>query len=113
MFRVRDVDPRLRSQRWLADLLIDRSPVGGYPPPAGGILDLETAWRALQENILGFPVGRADAAALLEWTLNFAGLDRFASLPEDARRSIADRLSGAGGPGAGLVMSTAVCRPGI
>jgi hypothetical protein len=107
MFRVRDVDSRLRSQRWLADLLIDRSPVGGYPPPAGGILDLETAWRALQENILGLPVGRADAAALLEWTLDFAGLDRFASLPEDARRSIADRLSGAGGPGAGLMMSTA------
>jgi hypothetical protein len=31
VFRVRDVDSRLRSQRWLADLLVDRAPVGGLP----------------------------------------------------------------------------------
>jgi len=66
-FRVRDVDPRLRAQRWLADLLIERPPVGGYPAAAGGMLDLETAWRAVQEQVLGLTPGRTDAAAVLEW----------------------------------------------
>jgi hypothetical protein len=112
VFRVRDVDSRLRSQRWLADLLIDRAPVGGYPAPASGMLELETAWRALQENVLGLPAGRTDAAALLEWTLDFAGLDRFASLPDDARRAVAERLAGAGGCGAGLVLSAAAAGRG-
>lgn len=112
VFRVRDLDPRLRSQRWLADLLIDRSPVGGYPPAPGGMLDLETAWRALQEQVLGLPAGRTDAAALLEWTQDLTGLDSFEGLPADARRAVVDRLAGAGGPGAALVLSIAASRRG-
>ncbi len=106
-FRVRDVDPRLRGQRWLADLLIDRSPVGGYAPAAGGMLDLETAWRALQEQVLGLPAGRTDAAALLEWTLDVTVLERFVAMPDTARGEVTKRLTGAGGLGAGLVLDTA------
>ena len=51
-FRVRDVDPRLRAQRWLADLLIERVPVGGYPPAAGGTqsADASQAGKALWEG---------------------------------------------------------------
>lgn len=111
-FRVRDVDPRLRAQRWLADLLIERVPVGGYPPAAGGTLDLDTAWRALQEQVLGLPAGRVDATALLEWTLEVTNLDRFASLPDAACRDIAEWLAGAGGPGAGLVLNAAAAGRG-
>jgi hypothetical protein len=111
-FRVRDVDPRLRGQRWLADLLIERAPVGGYAPAAGGTLDLDTAWRAFQEQVLGLPPGRADAAALLEWSLDVARLDRFASMPDATRREVAERLAGAGGPGAGLVLSAAAAGRG-
>ena len=111
-FRVRDVDPRLRGQRWLADLLIDRSPVGGYAPAAGGMLDLETAWRALQEQVLGLPAGRTDAAALLEWTLDVTGLERFVGLHDAARRAVAERLAGAGGPAAGLVLNAAAAGHG-
>ena len=111
-FRVRDVDPRLRAQRWLADLLIERAPVGGYAPAAGGTLDLDTAWRAFQEQVLGLPAGRADATALLEWSLDVARLDRFASMPEATRRDVAKRLASAGGPGAGLVLSAAAAGRG-
>ena len=111
-FRVRDVDSRLRAQRWLADLLIERSPVGGYPPAPGGMLDLDTAWRALQEQVLGLPPGRADTAALLQWTLDLGNIERFGNLPEAARRAVAERLTGAGGPGAGLVIATAVAGRG-
>jgi hypothetical protein len=45
-FRARDIDPRLRAHHWLADLLLDSAPPVGYPPTAGGVLDLETAWQA-------------------------------------------------------------------
>ncbi len=56
-FRARDVDPRLRKFRWLADLLIERPPTGGYPPASGGVLDLDTAWGAALEQILCLPQG--------------------------------------------------------
>lgn len=112
-FRVRDVDPRLRAQRWLADLLIERAPVGGYPPAAGGMLDLDTAWRALQEQVLGLPAGRTDVIALLEqWSRDLIGLDRFASLPDAARQEVAARLTSAGGPGVGLLLGAALAGRG-
>ena len=102
-FRARDVDPRLRAHRWLADLLLERAPIAGYPPAAGGVLDLESAWRATLDNVLGLPDGRADATALLDWTLNATKLDRFARLPEDAKNAIVARLGAEGGPAAKLV----------
>ena len=105
-FRARDVDPRLRAHPWLADLLLERAPVAGYPPAAGGVVDLESAWRAALDTVLELPDGRADATALLDWTLNAASLDRFARLPEDARNAIAARLGAEGGPAAKLVLAS-------
>lgn len=104
-FRARDVDPRLRTHRWLADLLLERAPLAGYPPAPGNVVDLETAWRAVQEQILGLPEGRADAGALLSWTLDFAGLERFSGLPDDARRGLAERLAATGGHGVRLLLA--------
>jgi hypothetical protein len=42
-FSARDLDPRLRGQDWLSDLLLERPPAAGYPPVPGGVLDLDTA----------------------------------------------------------------------
>jgi hypothetical protein len=103
-FKARDIDPRLRAHRWLADLLLDQAPASGYPPAAGGVLDFEGAWRAAQEQLLRLPEGRADAAALLGWTLDATNLDRFMALPIDVRQGIADRLSEVGGSAARLVI---------
>jgi hypothetical protein len=103
-FKARDIDPRLRGHRWLADLLLDQAPSSGYPPAAGGVLDLEGAWRAAQEQLLRLPESRADTAALLRWTLDGANIDRFMALPIDGRQRIADRLSEVGGPAARLVI---------
>jgi hypothetical protein len=103
-FKARDIDPRLRAHRWLADLLLNQVPPSGYAAAAGGVLDLEGAWRAAQEQLLRLPEGRADAAALLRWTLDGTNLDRFMALPMDARQRIADRLSEVGGPAARLVI---------
>jgi hypothetical protein len=106
-FRARDIDPRLRAHRWLADLLLDSAPPVGYPPAAGGVLDLETACRTAQDGLLGLPEGRADTAALLWWTLDEANLGRLAALPVEARARMVERLSAGGGPAATLVMGAA------
>ena len=55
--------------------------------------------------LMGLPDGRADATALLDWTLNVARLDCFARLPEDARNAIVARLGAEGGPAAKLVLA--------
>ena len=78
-FRARDVDPRLRARRpacRLASWSAPRSRV--TPPAAGGVVDpRESAWRDALDTVMGLPDGRADATALLDWTLNAASLDRF------------------------------------
>lgn len=107
LFRARSVDSRLRTQRELADLLIAHSPVGGYPAAPGGMLDLETAWRALQEQVLGLEAGRTDAVALLEWTLDLGKVARFASLSDEPRRMVARRLTATGGPAAEVILGAA------
>ena len=113
-FRARDVDPRLRlpTNRWLVDLLLERPPAHGYAPAAGGVLDLESAWRAVLDNVLRLPDGRTDAAALLHWSLDPAGLDHLARLPEEAKSSVVSRLGAEGGQAAELVLAAAVAGRG-
>ncbi len=111
LFRARSVESRLRTQRELADLLIAFSPVGGYPAAPGGMLDLETAWRALQEQVLGLEAGRTDAVALLEWSLDLGKVARFATLSDEPRRMVAQRLTAAGGPAAEIVLGAAASGP--
>lgn len=113
-FRARDLDSRLRllENRWLVDLLLERPPVRGYAPAAGGILDLESAWRTGLVGVLGLPDGRTDAAALLDWSLDPASLDRLARLPAEARDAVVARLSAEGGPTAELILAAAAAGRG-
>jgi PglZ domain len=111
-FRARDVDPRLRADRWLADLLLEHVPVGGYAPVPGRALDLESAWRAALEDVLSLPDGRADASALLDWSLDSARFDRFVRLSADAQNTIAARVSAQGGAAARLVLAAATAGRG-
>jgi hypothetical protein len=111
-FRARDIDPRLRAHRWLADLLLISAPPAGYPPVAGGILDLDTAWRSVRERLLGLPEGRGDAMALLWWSLDEVNLGRLAAIPEEARARMAERLSATGGPAGTLVIAATMAGHG-
>ena len=112
-FRARDIDPRLRGHRWLADLLLNSAPPAGYPPVAGGILDLDTAWRIVQERLLGLPEGRGDPSALLWWSLDDANFDRLAAFPDEPRERVAERLAVTGGPAAAMVMAAATAGHGV
>jgi hypothetical protein len=104
-FKAREIDSRLRSHKWLAELLLERPPIEGYLPATAGVLDLESAWRAFTAGILLFPEGRADTAALLEWTLDPVSLDRFVRLAPDARSAIVEHLGDEGGAATRLVLS--------
>jgi hypothetical protein len=102
-FSARDLDPRLRGQDWLSDLLLDRPPASGYPPVPGGVLDLDTAWRFCLEHTVGLVDARADVDALLGWTAGDSNLDRFQALPQASREKILEKLASEGGSGAALV----------
>lgn len=114
LFGARAVDSRLHlpENRWLVDLLLDRPPARGYVPVAAGFLDLENAWRAALDELLGVPAGRTDASSLLDWSLNPAAVDRLARLPDDARKAIAVRLGAEGGPAAELIVAAAAAGRG-
>ena len=103
-FQAHAVDPRLSGQDWIAELLLDHAPPGGYPPVAGGMLDADTAWRHLLERGIGLTDARPDVGSLLRWTLDGANLGRFAVLPEAMRERIAARLMEVAGPAGGLVV---------
>ncbi|WP_428394438.1 BREX-2 system phosphatase PglZ [Lichenicoccus sp.] len=107
LFKAHMVDPRLAAHRWLADLLLAQVPGDGYRPASGGALDLDTAWRAALEEVLGLSEGRGDAVALLTWTLDPVGLDRLAQLPPDVRQALTSRLGMEAGPAAALVLGAA------
>jgi PglZ domain len=102
-FSAHDLDPRLRGQDWLSDLLLEGPPVAGYPPVPGGVLDFDTAWRFCLEHAVGLPDARADVRALLAWTAGEGSLDRFATLPQATRDRILEKVASEGGSAAALV----------
>src|SRR4029434_5834172 len=69
LFHAREVDPRLPSQAWLAEALLQHVPQEGYPPVASGLLDAETVWKHLLMQYLALPDGRPDAITLLTCAL--------------------------------------------
>jgi PglZ domain len=91
LFRARQIDPRLSSQGWIADALLQHIPEGGYPPVASGLLDADTAWTHVLRQ-LGLPNGRPDATALLHCSLVPQHLQRYAAWPRDYRDAFRHRV---------------------
>src|SRR5512145_1291915 len=85
LFHAREVDPRLPSQAWLAEALLQHVPQGGYPPVASGLLDAETVWKHLLTHCLELRDGRPDAVALLTWSLSASNLRRYEALSRELR----------------------------
>lgn len=96
-FRARQLDPRLPSQGWLADALLQHIPEGGYPPVASGLLDADTVWTHLLQQHLGLPSGRPDAVALVEWSLRGENLRRYEALPTEFRAGLRQRVEDTAG----------------
>lgn len=91
LFRADRLDPVLRSQRWLVDLLVRKAPARGYPQPPGRIVTARDAWRGLH-RILGLPES-PNGLDVLAWAANGAARDAMNGLDEDALAGVAAHLN--------------------
>jgi hypothetical protein len=97
LFHAREVDPRLPSQAWLAEALLQYVPQGGDPPVASGLLDAETVWKHLLMQCLELPDGRPDAVMLLNWSLSGPNLRRYEALSGELRTALRQRVQDTAG----------------
>jgi hypothetical protein len=107
IFHAREVDARLARRAWMATVLLENMPPGGYAPVPGGFLDLDTAWRHVLETSLGITEGRPDAVSLVRWSLGAEAAKRFGALTEPARSHVIEWLSECAGPVGALVVQCA------
>lgn len=111
LFKVTQLDPSLRGESWMVDLLVRLAPVGGYPQPTSGLLDRDSAWRALFRHGLGLesdsPSFGLSPEGLLEWLSGPDAQDALARIDADARQRISIRLSGTVGAAAELLLELA------
>lgn len=103
LFRASEVHPSFGDHQWLADLLVDVAPVGRtFAPPPGGILDLDTAWRALLTHGLALGSDQPTLQDLLTWAAGPAAVPALARLSEDDLEQVGqwleDRVSGVARP---------------
>ncbi len=113
-FGASKLDPRLTAtqHQWLAEALLEAQPAGGWRL-RGPVLGLDTALTRLAVARLGTADTRTgvpgaedealDAAALLEWTRDEAGVARFVGLRAEERAGLAAWLSQSVGPVARVV----------
>jgi hypothetical protein len=112
LFKVSHLDPSLRDEQWMVDLLVQLAPPGGYPQPASGMLDRETAWRQLFRHALGLPLPRPSPAELLSWLATPEAQAALSSTGPDARQNIAARLAVTVGPAAEVLTELAAAGTG-
>jgi hypothetical protein len=91
----------------MADLLVETAPEGGYPPAAGGVLSLETAWGVVLRSARGMSESRPDVSSLLRWTMRRENLERHAAAPAELRAALPEWLAESAGP-AGVAILAAV-----
>ena len=66
LFGVRQIDPILLKEKWMAEALVEAAPVGGYERSAAQALDADRAWRALLRHRHGIDVD-GGLGALMTW----------------------------------------------
>ena len=100
LFKVTQLDPSLRDDAWMVELLVRLAPPGGYPQPTTGLLDRATAWRTLLRHGLGLDHRQPTTTDLLAWAADPATPERLCRLDQQAQQRVADRLSVDIGPAA-------------
>jgi len=104
LFKAREIDARLGRFRWMAQLLVERSGVGAYPPVPNGFLDMDTAWRHVLGRCLSLDASTPDAAMLLNWSLGSDAAGYFNDLPDQAKPQVTAWLGDSAGAVGTLVM---------
>jgi hypothetical protein len=113
VFQATEIDARLAPQGWMAQALLEYLPAGGYPPVAGGFLDLDTAWKQVLSGSLDLPEARPDLVSLLRWTMAPDRLGRFTRLPDRVQPQILAWLADCAGPVGELVMGCVAAGHGL
>ena len=85
LFLATSVDARIFSKSALPDALIENAPSDGYPPVAGGVLDLQTAWLELMGRMVGSREVAVNIGKLLEATLDQNSRSRLERMSPDLR----------------------------
>jgi hypothetical protein len=112
LFKVTQIDPSLRDEAWMVDLLVRLAPPGGYRQPDSRLLDRGTAWRALYQHGLALPVAEPIPAQLLAWAATTAAHDAVERLDAAARANVAAKLAVDVGPAAELLVELAAAGQG-
>ncbi len=102
-FGARELDPRLRRQRWIADGLLETEPPQGWPKLPGSVLDYDTALRQLARRRLNLTGDALDATELL--TLHPTELESLARLRPEERRGLEEWLAHGVGPAAEVLLA--------
>jgi hypothetical protein len=92
-FGAQRLDPRLVSEGWAAEALVDAMPPSGWPRLSGSVLNRDVALRHLAVRRLGLErLGVAaedlDARALLRWSALPGAVDSFGSLRVEERQGL-------------------------
>jgi len=111
LFKVDQLDPALRDERWMVDLLVAVAPPQGYLQPAAQLLDRGRAWSTLLRFGLRLAEDPPSTADLLRWA---GGPDAvaFARFDAEARRRVEEHLAVIAGPGAVPVLRLAAAGRG-
>ena len=107
LFQATSIDPRIASQQWIADLLIEISNESSFPPAATGFLDAELVWPILLSNTIGMSAANTDLESILKWSTRKADVARWRSMPDEFRNGTSDWLSKYAGDAARYIMRTA------
>lgn len=106
LFGASVLDPELAGQRWLIDDLVARAPATGWTShlPLGGLLDVDTAWRAWHEARLGLDAEPSSLAAIVALGEKPELCARVGELPAGTRKELGERWAGLAGGAAPLLV---------
>jgi hypothetical protein len=93
VFQAREIDPSLLRKPWLADAVLEMLPAEGIPPVPTGVLDSETVWGLVLRRHLNLRSSRPDEMDLLRWSMDAAGVARYAALSEEMRTAARDWIT--------------------
>lgn len=93
-FKARQLDSAFvaRDKAWAPLALVEHEPAGGWPEAPGGRLTRDFALSQLTSALLGVPSDHVDATALLRWSSDAVGTQRYLALTAEVRDGITSWL---------------------
>ena len=106
LFGVRQIDPLLLKEKWMAEALVEAAPVGGYERSAAQALDADRAWRALLVHRYGIDAD-GGLPALITWAVSGDTTRLTEREPKEYNATVARMTSTVEGAGPVLALAAA------